>query len=91
VTLLDLPRGAAAVVVALYKLEVEGYEGAHYDTLAALLGHHVAHVKASVASAKSAGAVAVDVGGGRSKPSTVRLTPEGRALVAVSTPRGPRP
>lgn len=85
-TLLDLPRGAASLVVALGKLRAQGYEAAHYDTLAALLGQHVGHVKASARAARDAGVVAIDVGGGRGKASAVRLTDAGAQLVAVSTP-----
>jgi MarR-like DNA-binding transcriptional regulator SgrR of sgrS sRNA len=84
-TLLDLPKGAAAVVVALGKLRAQGFEAAHYDTLAALLGHHVNHVKASVAKAQAAGVVITSVGGGRKKKSAVWLSKAGLALVAVPT------
>jgi len=88
VTLLDLPRGAASLVVALGKLRTQGYEGAHYDTLATLLGQHVGHVKASARAGVDAGVVSIDVGGGRGKPSVIKLTDAGALLVAVQTSSG---
>lgn len=82
-SLADVPRGAQRLLVALVELRSQGYDGAHYDTLAALLGQHVRHVKASAWAARDAGLVTVDVGGGRARPSVVKLTPEGAALVPV--------
>lgn len=90
-TLLDLPRGAASLVVALGKLRAQGYEGAHYDTLATLLGQHVGHVKASARAALDAGVVTIDVGGGRGKPSVIRLAEAGARLVSVPTASGTGP
>lgn len=88
-TLVDFPKGVARLVVALAELRAQGFDGAHYDTLAALLGQHVGHVKASARAAQEAGVVSIDVGGGRAKPSVVRLTDAGAALVPVPTARRP--
>lgn len=89
-TLLDLPKGVAKLVQALVELKRQGYDAAHYNTLALLLAQHLNHVKASAREARDLGLVVIDVGGGKGKLSAVRLTDAGAALVAVPTASGTR-
>lgn len=84
-TLLDIPRGAAKVVLALAHFKAKGFAAADYAAIAKLCHFSTSHAKTSVTQAQARGLVTVKVAWGQGQRSTVTLTEKGAAL-AIQTP-----